>query len=421
MVHPGLWWRLLPGADFLNPIGHRSHASKNPLFNAPAPRPSLPRWSGVFALDRQARTLRARRAGDRPCRLQASPFRCPLYTGTITCRRLSNAGDGYHLAKDVFPDSRLLTLVAPKQFQFPDDLKKVIQGKRCAAFIGSGPSTGCYHSWPDLVNALCERCGATSRVTRDSPSIALLDAAQDAKDSDAGAYHSYLGEHFGRPASQTALVYDALFSLPFDCYLTVNFDPLLALQCRTAKLTCDTNVKHYPSLDRKMARRSIHYLHGLIREGSIPLPGSIVLSRDEFETAYADNSNLMNFLVSTLENDPIIFIGCRLQEPVMGRVFQICKTHQQTRLTLAGPSSKPPTRFILLPEEYQIDAVGAKSNRNPKDVEEERVFYESMDIRPIWYPADGHDHSALRYAIEALAGLSEITPNYGWEEGGYEQ
>jgi SIR2-like domain len=315
--------------------------------------------------------------------------------------------------------------LAPEQFQMPNELRDLVLSKKCVAFIGSGPSTGCYDSWPELVNALCKLCGSRSRVNRDSHPDAFLDAAQDAKDTNEGAYYNYLGQHFGRPANHASLTYDALLALPFRCYLTVNLDPLLALKCRNARIGCDTNIKVYPALDRMaMANRSIHYLHGYISEGTTPPRGSIVLSRKEFKAAYGANSSLMNLLVPTFEYDAVVFVGCRLKEPVMSSVFAICKQHQQARLKIMMEhghcTTDVPRRFILVPQPEVRGSDGEpNAELGTKIISEEAAHYNGLDIKPVWYPAPGGDHSALRYALETLAELPAITTNLGWEGGVY--
>jgi hypothetical protein len=308
--------------------------------------------------------------------------------------------------------------------EIPQKLRGVIRRKRCVVFIGSGLSYGIYHSWPDLVNSLCEKCGSARRVNRDSPPGEFLDAAQDAKLSDKVTYYNLLGEHFGHSVRDASVLYDILLSLPFECYLTVNFDPLLALKARTAKLPCSLPVHAYPSLDRKkMTNRSIHYLHGFIGEGKIPVEGTIVLARDEFDEAYGDNSNLMNLLVPTLAEEPILFIGCRLREPVMKRIFDICKKAQLKRQRImvasGGPQSKPPPRFILLPKpEIQNDETGhIDLGKSQIEIEEQQRYYQDLEIEPVWYDAPANDHSALRFALERLAELPEVTPNHGWQGG----
>jgi hypothetical protein len=309
--------------------------------------------------------------------------------------------------------------------ELPEELRTLVLSENCVAFIGSGLSVGCYHAWPELVNALCARCGCTSRVAESSTGDAFLDAAQDAKNANEQVYYEFLGEHFGRPAEYASLLYDALLSLPFFCYLTVNLDPLLALKCRTAKIACDTNVMAYPSLDRKaMTRRSIHYMHGYIHEGSTPSPGTIVLARGEFEEAYEANSNLMTFLIPTLVNEPILFVGCRLQEPTMPRVFRICKQQQERRLRLTmecGQRSEvPPRKFILLPEVQIENAQGQIDTEESRAAtEKEDRYYQELDVKPVRYTVSGSDHTALRLAFERLGGLAEISPTHGWKGNTY--
>lgn len=304
--------------------------------------------------------------------------------------------------------------------ELPKALRDLILSKKCVAFIGSGVSAGCYNSWADLINNLCKRCDCPSEVGHDSPGDALLDAAQDAKDADEQAYYEFLGEHFGERPRSIPRPYVAMLSLPFRCYLTVNFDPLLSLVSCVNRNDGHSRLDVYPSLDRgAMGNGSIHYLHGYIGEGSIPRPGSIVLARSEFDEAYEDNSNLMAFLVATFEHDPIVFVGCRLREPGMSRVFQISIRNQQKRLKLTmqrGPNgSRPPRKFILLsnPE--------VKNSEGRIDVEQSRIaaeeedrYFNDMDITPIWYTAPGGDHSVLWSALEQLGNLSRIAPDHGW-------
>lgn len=305
-------------------------------------------------------------------------------------------------------------------------LREVILSKKCFVFIGSGLSSGIYHSWFELVNTICERCGITRRVTRDSPIDDLLEAAHDAKLCNRDAYYRFLGEHFGRSVDSTPVLYDLLLSLPFASYLTVNYDPLLALKAQTARLQCVLPVNAYPSLDRRKmaASRSIHYLHGFINVGTIPIEGTIVLARDEFAEAYSNNSSLMNLIVPTLENDPILFIGCGLREPAMPSIFAICKKHQQNRQRIMAesgkPHSNPPARFILLPRpEVTNEITISNVDQSLVEIKKQQAYYSSLEIEAVWYEVRGNDHSALRIALEQVAGLPDVTPDHGWQGGLY--
>ncbi|NQU23891.1 MAG: SIR2 family protein [Candidatus Nealsonbacteria bacterium] len=288
------------------------------------------------------------------------------------------------------------------------------------AFVGSGLSAEHYPSWTKLVNDLCERCGSPHRVNDDSHPEKFLDAAQDAKDCAENEYFSFLGETFGRPAENTTLTYRALFTLPFDSYLTVNLDPLVAFEARSECHRCSGGVKAFPSLDRgDIGNRTVHYLHGFIKEGTTPVDGTIVLARGEFDAAYHNGGNVMSFLMPTLENDPIVFMGCRLREPVMREVFGICKEHQRVRqmiLRQQGERSKPPPRFILLPiPEVKGEGGEPDQERSRSEQQEEDRRFRRMDITPVWYPAPNKKHFRLRYALEELVDLKTPSTSHGWK------
>lgn len=318
-------------------------------------------------------------------------------------------------------------LVIEKNGQIPEPLKSVIRSTKCTAFIGSGLSVGNYLSWPNLVNALCDACGITPVTTRDSPEDGLLQAAQEAKSNDQEAYYGFLSEHFGGTVESIPTFYHVLLSLPFDSYLTVNFDPLLATGARTARNGCKLPPHTYPELDRKNAGgRSIHHLHGFISRDRSLLDGEIVLTKSEFEEAYKANSNLMNFLVPTIEWEPILFIGCRLREPTMKHVFDICKDHQRKRkeriAAVGAPPSEPPPRFIALRQPH-VTAGNGKHDvaRSQEEKQEWQEYYETFDIQPLWYDGHGEDHSALLLAFEQLAHLPDVRPEYGWPGGEYDR
>ncbi len=302
----------------------------------------------------------------------------------------------------------------------PQALRETILSEKCVAFIGSGASAGYYPSWPDLINTLCRRCGCDRRVSAGSPEADYLDAAEDAKTSNKRNYHAALLEEFARPVGPVPRIYNVLFYLHFSSYLTVNLDPLLATQSRWAREPCNDHIFAYPRLDRmQMQSRSVQYLHGMIAERQVTSPDTIVLARSEFNEAYCDNSPLMNLLIPTLVNDPIVFIGCLLQEPVMERVFRICKQHQMKRQQIIEDSglarSEPPKRFIFLPEPTVItDEICDGQEIEQSEMHRQEEHYRSVDIAPVWYPAPGGDHSKLCDMLEEIANLPKASPDYGW-------
>jgi hypothetical protein len=126
----------------------------------------------------------------------------------------------------------------------------------------------------------------------------------------------------------------------------------------------------------------------------------------------------MNFLLSTLEHDPIVFIGCRLQEPVMKQVFSLCEDNQRKRQSAIaamgyGPKKLPP-RFIILPEPevYSNGVTDVEESRS--ELEKAAEYYKGIGVSPIWYSAPRGDYSGLRSIFDRLAKLQEIKLDLGW-------
>jgi len=301
-----------------------------------------------------------------------------------------------------------------------DELRNLILSKKCVAFIGSGISSQIYHNWHDLVNKLAETCGCHSKVTRDSPAEELLQVADDARSANQEQHYSYIGSHFGHIA-KTNVLYGLLLTLPFKCYLTVNFDPLLGWEARMRK--GEDTIMAYPNLDRACIKdKPICYLHGLVSEEHPPVDGTIVLSKTEFDRAYSENSPLLNFLIPTITNDPICFIGCGLREPAMKHVFTICKEHQRDRTRLAsqyGGQAQAPPRFILRPDfkDPPHSSDGAALSL-ASQVKQEDNHLEKFDISSIRYPPLDADHTGLRQLFKKIAAMKAIRADYGFAMGG---
>ncbi len=310
--------------------------------------------------------------------------------------------------------------------EMPQDLIAAVRSEKCVAFIGSGVSADSYPSWHELITELCERCGITRHVTRDTPADELQAAAQDAKTLDEEAYHAFLTDRFGSLPPTIPRLYDVLLELTFSSYLTTNFDRVLAYKSSLARRRCNERVYAYPSLDRKaMNSRSVHYLHGRITNGPGPVKHTIVLARDEFKAAYGSNSNLMNFLVETLVQDPLVFIGCTLREPQMKEVFRICRDNQLERQRanqgLGLPRGNSPKRFIFLPP-TTIETRNGCDDALDSEVEQRREDeqYRSMGIEPVRYSAEGRDHSQLCLALDRLTRLSKREHDHGRADHGWE-
>lgn len=303
----------------------------------------------------------------------------------------------------------------PEPLILPEELRNCINKRRCVAFIGSGVSSRQCPSWPKLVNALCENCGSSQRVGEEGLADDLLSAAEDAKSCDEEAYHRHIAEQFGAPVTDVPVLYGVLLRLPFSSYLTTNFDRLLVKAAELNPSHGNRRVWAYPNLDRRHVNSgSIHCLHGIVQESETPNSNTIVLTASEFEAAYEDNSPLMNFLIPTLENDAICFIGCRLQEPSMKTVLEICQRHQRRRIE--SQLKPPPPKFILIPR----PVVSTKDEQGDHQLSRERLteqqrYYNALGITTVWYTPTDSSHSILQGAFEELAAIPSLTPEDVWE------
>lgn len=212
-------------------------------------------------------------------------------------------------------------------------------------------------------------------------------------------------------------------SCSFRSYLTTNLDRLLELDARSANPPCRNGILAYPhNLDRQyIGDRAIYHLHGYIPECARPNDVEIVFSRSEYEQAYAPNSRLNRILFDTLENDPICFIGCSLDDPPLKKIVSICNQKRIERmiamLRRGQPLVTPPRRYALLPKPVVSDDDGRFNHeRSQRAVEEQQRSCADLDIQVVWYmPASSKDHTVLREAFEDLAGFPKMRQSIGWD------
>jgi hypothetical protein len=208
-----------------------------------------------------------------------------------------------------------------------------------------------------------------------------------------------------------------LLRVRFKGIITLNFDPLLAYEAR--KPEHKLKVTRYPDLDRAALReRVLFHIHGLINEGQVPKPGDIVLAQSEFHEAYDNSlSMLPGFLLQTFAKDPICFIGCRLSEPALERIFDVCRKVQERIRTGGGGTPHP--KFIVLAEnrvEVRLpdgsvsrDTV-AEADQDAKEV----AHYATLGIQVIRYDPKDRAHSGLRLLFEPLTNLSPVPDIFGF-------
>ena len=229
------------------------------------------------------------------------------------------------------------------------DLINCIKNGDMIVFVGSGLSSGPggYPSWWKLVAELLTTCDPECEkvVTNHTSADELQQFAQKAREKDRDKYISVLREEFAKKII-TRRNYEFLIKSPFAGYVTTNFDPLLAFELN--RNHPGKRFHSYPQLTPVCLNSgTVSYLHGYIAEGSIPDPDRIVLCKDDFEKAYTSGP-LIRMWEDLLIFCPVLFLGCRLEEPQLDWVFNI--SNSVRRDYRERHSFEEPPRFIMLPE-----------------------------------------------------------------------
>jgi hypothetical protein len=298
----------------------------------------------------------------------------------------------------------------PELYQIASKLNQLIKDRYYVLWAGSGLSIPAgYPDWVKTLEELCLACKVQYLISQERSAEYIIAKAEECKNADVRAYKKTLADLFGRPVVSTRNAYLLLMKLPFKGYVTTNFDPLLL---EAAALSKYNNIYSYPSLNYGMLYEDecpVFYIHGLARHGDEPIGDNLVLASSDFDEAY--DGNVRNFLESLLTFDPILFLGCRLEEPSIKATFQrVHKIHSKIQET---HGIELPERYILLPrhleeEERSQDAINS--------TEEER--FQAMGINTIRYTL--HDDSyweierILKYMLEMRGDIKPLVPKSGF-------
>lgn len=265
-------------------------------------------------------------------------------------------------------------------------LNDSVRNGQCVAIIGSGVSQPDYPLWSELLNILCVECGMRPE---DARSTDPLDIAQAVRVHDSDKYHSALDSIFSLPESpKSAMRYHCLARIPFNSYITLNFDPLLL---HYLHLHANSTISDYPHISNENhGGHELFYVHGRLGPNRSARDTEIVFTRDDFELAYSpDRGRLHGFFQSTLLDHDVCFIGCDPTQPNMRYILQIC--NNQSSNTHGLSDHHKPRWFILLDEE---------SLKSP-DLQD----YGLLVVR---YPRVSSSFVGLDHVLEYLAGRKPV-------------
>jgi len=294
-----------------------------------------------------------------------------------------------------------------------DELSEFVHAGRSVAFIGSGLSMEEYISWGELVKQLCDACGVD--IDADNVDVDLLELAEQAKNASPDEYHRVLSEEFGKEGVHLPPGYMYLLESPFNAYITVNYDPLLAEASRFKGLTIyDFKL----GLDSSRVKdQAIFYIHGYVAAGGQVVDGDLILTREDFEQNYEHTGAIIpSFLTQVLSFKPVVFIGCGLQEPALKNILGLCN-EIKSRIE-ARSDNNGPTHYILLPTLYTKVAEDKKPERDLQKEAEEDVIYEEVGVRVIRYVRNSpEDYSPVEKILKKWSKAPELKPVSAYDEG----
>ena len=150
------------------------------------------------------------------------------------------------------------------------------------------------------------------------------------------------------------------------------------------------SVSVFPTLaPEHLPNREIYHPHGLIDKSRLAGTKPIVLTHEEFESAYDPVQQRLHSLLLTMLNDyDVCFIGCNPTEPNVCRLIQACRRlHENTHGT---SDSGRPQHFLLLDDESRLEGL------------------DGTGLNVVRYPRGGPSYAGLIRVLRNLAKCKNI-------------
>lgn len=270
-----------------------------------------------------------------------------------------------------------------------DTIEDVLDGPT-VVWLGAGMSAEHgYPTWPRFIADLCEACGVAPPADDTGPTD-WMELADQCKTNDVEAYSSHIIDVFGEQALTPLarnLHYDLLRLRQF-AYVTTNFDFLLVDAAGRIDWSMEKMV--YPHLQPHLPFSSrdtvfLCYVHGLAEPNEDGYP-QVVLTRTEFEEAYAPGGPTRRMIETLLHGASVLFIGVGdgLTDPYLRQLLLESKVSFD-RTREAGEET--PRRVALL-----VRPVGLQGQRQ---AEADRAFHSlADDLQQLGVEAVGVDATA---------------------------
>lgn len=238
-----------------------------------------------------------------------------------------------------------------------------MQARHCSVFVGAGLSAHAeYPLWKELVRRLCLRSGKpVARETIETGAEDLLNIAQECRNvlGDEG-YRRFLESEFSQWTGKESFlpIHADLLALPFNAYLTTNFDS--CIENAAKRVGGVESVQVYPVLDPSHLRhRHVYHLHGrAYDEQGVSTVDTMLLTARDFREAYEERNVLSSLLQDVFRWQTVFFIGHSLDDPFLRRI--LATSHKDFR-ELADDASRrgvgtlrEKEHFALLPCTYMV-------------------------------------------------------------------
>jgi hypothetical protein len=281
---------------------------------------------------------------------------------------------------------------------------EAVRKKKTAPFIGAGVSCDVgYPLWGRALEILMDKHERAGYDVADvKAAIAKYDyllAAQLLHNQSPVTVASFVRTEFrlkydGEPVSQNVFpaIIRLLPRLSSGCVVTTNFDRLVEEFLKREKGSlvdgCMSGQEQGHEFIRRLLKgdRCVLKLHG-----DHERPDTHVFTRDQYVDAYGEEFNFTKKLPRALRQiyigNSLLFIGCSLEQDRTLDLFLQVKQSNHFEI---------PSHFAFLADPDDGPRKQAKENR-----------LQEININPIWYRANGHDHSLLTQLIELAVDMAE--------------
>ncbi|QUX95668.1 hypothetical protein C0J08_09705 [Marinomonas sp. CT5] len=275
------------------------------------------------------------------------------------------------------------------QYSLFMDLVDAIRRQRIAPFIGAGASLPAgYPSWGNALKSLAKSMGekvveSTSQLLKACDYLPLAEILFQHNEH---LFLNFVQTEFRlKPTHEDDKpifppVIDLLPQITSSCIITTNFDRLIEKRFELLRGRPLQGYMYGKQAQNGFVTQLLKGEHCLLKlHGDVEEPQSYVFTDTQYSEAYGTDAidftkQLPRSLRQIYVSHSLLFLGCSLEQDRTLELFKSVKDEGHFEI---------PNHFALLPEPKQDD----------KPEKMGRLL--SMNIKPIWYRTDNHDHSML--------------------------